>query len=122
MSRESAKEMLVHYLCMVWDQAGLKWNGDNASEVESIVDNIVEAAAIEARPSPHLLRSLIDEAVEKHTRDDRRFKAARSAMQGLLAQHDRSATTRMAEDAVRAADLLLAELAKPRKAKEEETR
>ncbi|MBI4020698.1 MAG: hypothetical protein HY369_00480 [Candidatus Aenigmarchaeota archaeon] len=44
----------------------------------------------------------------------KREQFAALAMVGLLAQGVRDATTRMAENAVRAADLLMAELEKPK--------
>ena len=40
MSIEKAKSTLVHYFRTVWQKAGLKWDSDNVTEVEGIVDDI----------------------------------------------------------------------------------
>jgi len=40
MSIEKAKSTLVHYFRTVFEETGLKWDGDNVTEVEGIVDDI----------------------------------------------------------------------------------
>ena len=40
MSIEKAKSTLVHYFRTVWTEAGLRWDSDNVTEVEGIVDDI----------------------------------------------------------------------------------
>lgn len=48
MSKEGSKRQAVgtlsHYFRTVFEAAGIKWNGDNEAEIESIVDNLIEAA------------------------------------------------------------------------------
>jgi hypothetical protein len=115
-SRPDAKDMLTHYIAEAWKRAGLKWDSDNIAEVESIVDSIAEAVKDEMH----------DEAAQEE-RDMDRFDAACVAMNGLLANpalcaaaevlaDDRTggAATLFAQNAVRYADALLAELAKPK--------
>lgn len=43
-SQQRAADTLVHYLRTAFEAADLKWDSDNVSEVEDIVDSIVEAA------------------------------------------------------------------------------
>ena len=43
-SRDDAVELLIHYLQTVWVAAGLKWTDENAAEVASIVEHILDAA------------------------------------------------------------------------------
>lgn len=40
MSLEKAKSTLVHYFRTVWQEAGLKWDSDNVTEIEGIVEDI----------------------------------------------------------------------------------
>lgn len=43
-ARQQATRLLTHYMAMLFEQAGLKWNSDNNAEMATIVDLIVEAA------------------------------------------------------------------------------
>ena len=45
--REEAKKMMVHYFRTLFNQAGLEFDSDNKTEVELIIDLIIEAAEIE---------------------------------------------------------------------------
>lgn len=38
-----AKRTLSYYLRTVWREAGLNWDSDNQSEVNGIVDSLIEA-------------------------------------------------------------------------------
>lgn len=49
-NRETAKKLLVHYFRQVYKKVGLEWDHDCTSEVEGIVDTIVDAAVDEAKP------------------------------------------------------------------------
>ena len=42
-SRTRAKRLLVHYFQQVFQKANLFWDSDNISEIEEIVDGIIEA-------------------------------------------------------------------------------
>jgi hypothetical protein len=48
-ARERAEQLLVWYFQHAWEAAGLKWDGDNESEVRSIVDAILDAALAGAK-------------------------------------------------------------------------
>ena len=63
---EKAKSTLVHYFRTVWQEAGLKWDSDNVTEVEGIVDDI--AAGIRAETEE---RQDADEEVRARIRDAR---------------------------------------------------
>ena len=54
-----AKKLLVHYFRLVMEAATVKFDSDNISEIEEIVDAIIEAADNEAadRMDTHLTRS-----------------------------------------------------------------
>ena len=41
--REQAKRLLVHYFRMCAKESGFTWDFDNESEIESIVDLIIDA-------------------------------------------------------------------------------
>jgi uncharacterized protein YggL (DUF469 family) len=41
--RSRAKRLLVHYFQQIFQKAKLYWDGDNISEIEEIVDNIIDA-------------------------------------------------------------------------------
>lgn len=43
-----AKRTLIHYMRMMMQEAGLGWNGDNQTEVEGIVEDIINSAALKA--------------------------------------------------------------------------
>lgn len=108
MSRNDAKSMLVHYMGKAWERAGLKWDSDNISEVEGIVDSIAEVVKDEVH----------DEFLAADRATDR-FDAACAALNGLLAQdadlpkrEGENRAQAYARNAVGYADALLAELAK----------
>jgi hypothetical protein len=42
--RRRAKDLLVHYFKVVFERAGIPWDGDNIIEIEQIVDEIIQAA------------------------------------------------------------------------------
>ena len=42
-SRTRAKRLLVHYFQQVFQKTNLYWDTDNISEIEEIVDRIIEA-------------------------------------------------------------------------------
>lgn len=44
---QRAKRLLIHYLSGLVRFSGARWDSDNDSEVEDIVDAIIEAAANE---------------------------------------------------------------------------
>jgi hypothetical protein len=46
---EKAKSTLVHYFKTVYSSAGLKWDGDNVTEVEGIVDDLVDGIKADVR-------------------------------------------------------------------------
>lgn len=48
MSRIKAANTLVHYLCTVWEAAGLTWTADNEAEVRGLVDDLLDDAAASA--------------------------------------------------------------------------
>jgi hypothetical protein len=62
--RERAEDLLVWYVCKAWEAAGLKWDGDNDSEVRSIVDAALDAALAdtkaEAKAEAEALRTQVD--------------------------------------------------------------
>lgn len=43
-----AKSLLAHYMRLIARQAGVNWDYDNDTEIEIVVDLIIEAAAEEA--------------------------------------------------------------------------
>ena len=51
-----AKSTLTHYMRLIARQAGVNWGYDNDTEIEIVVDLIIEAAAEEA--AKKVLRSL----------------------------------------------------------------
>ena len=59
-NRETAKKLLVHYFRQVYEKAGLEWNYELTSEVEGIVDAIVDAAVNEVpKPQKYVLNIII---------------------------------------------------------------
>jgi hypothetical protein len=58
--RDTAIRLLVHYLRMVWKQAGLHWDGENEGEIEALVDCLIGAAVAAARPAPDLAEILAE--------------------------------------------------------------
>ena len=42
-NRAKAKQLLLHYFTLLAQRAGIPWNADNMTEVEMIVDYIVDA-------------------------------------------------------------------------------
>lgn len=46
-AKNRAYTTLKHYIKLVWDNAGLKWNGDNDDEIMGIVEDLLEAATEE---------------------------------------------------------------------------
>jgi len=48
-SAEQAKRLLKHYFSLLFKNNGLEWEGDNAGEVDAIVDLIVESAVNEVK-------------------------------------------------------------------------
>ncbi len=48
-ARERAKDVLNHYIQMIMTKQGLMTDSDTTSEIDSIVDDIVQAAAEEAK-------------------------------------------------------------------------
>lgn len=104
-----ASETLVHYIETLWKQTNLNWNADNQAEVESIIES---------------LESVIEESVQKKLcAEDRRQRIASEQLSALIVGNDvlwakepdacRS-TEELVSGAVLLADLLLAELAKPK--------
>jgi len=47
--RQKAKESLTWYFQLIAERAGIRWTEDNSTEVEAIVDNIINAAETAAR-------------------------------------------------------------------------
>ncbi len=47
--RDKAKELMRHYLRMIAEQSGIDWQWDNNSEVDEMVDCLIDAAAFEER-------------------------------------------------------------------------
>jgi len=47
--REQAKKLMVHYFRTVFKQSGLEFGPDNKTEVELIIDWIIEAVQEEAK-------------------------------------------------------------------------
>lgn len=47
--RQKAKESLVWYFQLIAERAGVRWSEDNGTEVETIIDDILDAAVAEAR-------------------------------------------------------------------------
>ncbi len=47
-----AKSLLAHYLKFGLEAAGLRWDGDNQSEVADIVDSIIDACAQSTPAAP----------------------------------------------------------------------
>lgn len=43
--RNQAVKTLTYYVQRSWEASGLKWEADNAVEMESLVDFIIDAAA-----------------------------------------------------------------------------
>jgi hypothetical protein len=43
--REKAEDLLIFYFRKAWEEAGLRWDSDNSSEIRQIVDHLVDAAA-----------------------------------------------------------------------------
>jgi len=54
-----AKKLLVHYFRITMEAAGIKYDTDNTSEIEQIIDAILEAADDQAadRMDTHLTRN-----------------------------------------------------------------
>lgn len=48
--RPAAKKLLVHYFRTLFKQAGLEFDADNKTEVELIIDLVIEAAIMENEP------------------------------------------------------------------------
>lgn len=42
-AREKAKSLLTHYIEILFQAAGLRWDEDNRAEIEDIVDCIIDA-------------------------------------------------------------------------------
>lgn len=59
---QQAKRLLIHYLGGLVRSTGQKWNSENDSEVEEIVDAIIEAAANEG--AKRALRAVASSAQE----------------------------------------------------------
>ena len=47
--RNDAKRLLTHYLRLVMEAAGERYDSDNEAEIESIVDCMIDAAKEELR-------------------------------------------------------------------------
>lgn len=47
-SANRAKSLLAHYMRLIAKESGVRWDSENDTEVQEIVDLIVEAAAEEA--------------------------------------------------------------------------
>lgn len=84
MSRETAKELLVHYFGVANDRCV---GSDCPTEIESIVDSIIDAAVDQAKTE---LGTKMTEALEElrtlnlAQREQNRLLAACSALKGLL--------------------------------------
>jgi hypothetical protein len=46
-AREKAEDLLIFYFRRAWEEAGLRWDSDNSSEIRQIVDHLAAAAAEE---------------------------------------------------------------------------
>lgn len=45
----AAKSYMVHYFKVLFERSGINWNEDNESEIESMVEAIVAAAAAKVK-------------------------------------------------------------------------
>lgn len=43
MNKKRAKDLLVHYFRVVFEAADIEWSCDNQTEIEEIIDAIIEA-------------------------------------------------------------------------------
>lgn len=41
---DRAKDLLNHYFIYLFEKAGMTWESDNQSEIDQIVDDIIEAS------------------------------------------------------------------------------
>lgn len=53
--REQAKRLMQHYMKMFAEKAGVHWDGDNTSEIDELIDALIDAAKeeIEAAQEPN---------------------------------------------------------------------
>lgn len=43
-NRERAKRLMQHYMRQLAEKSGIHWGGDNVSEVDELVDTLIDAA------------------------------------------------------------------------------
>ena len=48
-ARENAKHTLVYYIRILFERTGISWTSDTRSEVEGIIDDIIDAGLDESR-------------------------------------------------------------------------
>ena len=48
-SADKAADLLIHYFAGIAAEAGFNWDGDNASEIRTAVDHLMDAAREVAR-------------------------------------------------------------------------
>ncbi len=64
--KQRATSLLQHYLKFGFDAAGYRWDGDNQSEVDEIVDSIIAAAtSTPAQPAEPDALTRIADALER---------------------------------------------------------
>ncbi len=95
-----ASDTLVHYIKMLFLEAGLRWNEDNESEVRSIIEDIAGS-----KPNTEKLNEL-------------RCKIASEQLAALIVRNDvpkwgmKDPNSWIVDESVRLTDLLLKKLAK----------
>lgn len=56
-SADNAADLLVHYFSMIADAGGVRWDGDNDSEIRAAVDGLMTTARLIAQEENESLRS-----------------------------------------------------------------
>jgi len=65
-----AKSLLAHYLKFGLEAAGLRWDGDNQSEVADIVDSIIDACAQSTPAAPSTQSTLSISSTQPDAQSD----------------------------------------------------
>jgi hypothetical protein len=68
--KERAERLLVHYIRLSWERAGLGWDSDNEAEVGSIIDAlhdmVIEEIRWHAKNAPHIYRPDDDQVLTQY--------------------------------------------------------
>lgn len=57
---DRAKDLLNHYMKLVWESSGLRWVSDNQAELDDLIDTIVKASREDSRQEIADLKTRLD--------------------------------------------------------------